>query len=232
MGDRPLVVGIDARELSGRPTGTGRYLRSLLRHWRDGGDRFVLYFDGAPPDDPVLRHPALRLQPVAGGGARGLLWQQRRLPEAARQQALDVFFSPAYTCPWRLHVPRVTAVHDVSFFAWPQDFALLDGLRRRLTVRPSLEASAVLLACSDFTRREMTRLFPALAARVRHVPLGPDEDLAPPPGRDAARARLDVRGPHVLSRGRDPQPPLRAGAPPCDRAAASRAPEGHARPRR
>ena len=30
---RALVVGIDGRELQGRPTGTGRYLRSLLRRF-------------------------------------------------------------------------------------------------------------------------------------------------------------------------------------------------------
>lgn len=201
MADRPLVVGIDARELSGRPTGTGRYLRSLLRHWRGGGDRLVLYFDDAPPGDPVLDHPSIRLRTVPSGGARGLAWQQRVLPAAAAQDGLDVFFSPAYTCPWRLPVPRVTAVHDLSYFAWPQDFSFLDGLRRRLTVRLSLQASAAVLVCSDFTRREMARLFPALSPRARLVPLGPDEDLAPAPERGPARARLGVTGPLALSVG-------------------------------
>ena len=33
-----LIVGIDGRELQGRPTGTGRYLRNLLRRWRETGD--------------------------------------------------------------------------------------------------------------------------------------------------------------------------------------------------
>jgi len=201
LADRPLVVGVDARELSGRPTGTGRYLRSLLRHWREGADRFVLYFDDAPPRDPVLDHPSIRRRPVPSGGARGLVWQQRALATAAAQDGLDVFFSPAYTCPWRLPVPRVTAVHDLSYFAWPQDFSFLDGLRRRLTVRLSLQASATLLVCSDFTRREMIRFFPALSPRVRLVPLGPDDDLPPAPDRAAARARLGLAGPLALSVG-------------------------------
>ena len=70
---RPLVVGIDARELAGRPTGTGRYLRNLLRHWREGGDRLVCYFNGPPALDPVLDHPAVRKRPLGDGGARGLV---------------------------------------------------------------------------------------------------------------------------------------------------------------
>jgi glycosyltransferase involved in cell wall biosynthesis len=201
LGGRPLVVGIDARELSGRPTGTGRYLRSLLRHWRGRGDALVLYFDGPPPDDPVLRDPSLRLRAVEKGRSRGLYWQQRLLPPAILEDHLDVFFAPAYTCPWRLAVPRVTTVHDLSFFAHPQDFAPIDAFRRRLGVALSVRVSARLLVCADFTVREMAHYFPDRAPRVRAIPHGPDEDLAPPPERAAARARLGLRGPLVLAVG-------------------------------
>jgi len=200
LGARRLVVGIDGRELQGRPTGTGRYLRSLLRHWRESGDRLVVYFDGAPPADSVLEHPAIRARAVPGAG-RGITWQQWALPRAAREDRVDVFFSPAYTCPLALDVPRVTAVHDLSFFSHPQDFTLLDGARRRLLVSLSVRASRHVLACSEFTRREIAERFPAVADRVLHVPLGPDEDLPPAPRRDEARRRLGVSGPLVITVG-------------------------------
>jgi glycosyltransferase involved in cell wall biosynthesis len=98
-------------------------------------------------------------------------------------------------------VPRVTAVHDLSFFAWPDDFGSLDGIRRRVLVGASLRASRAVLACSDLTRREIARFFPDLAARVRHVPLAAAEDLPPAPSRLDARARLDVKGPLILTVG-------------------------------
>ena len=123
------------------------------------------------------------------------------MPPAAREDALDVFFSPAYSCPLSLDVPRVTAVHDLSFFAHPQDFAFADALRRRVLVRLSLRASRLVPVCSDFTRRELARLFPDVAERAVHVPLGPDDDLPPPPPRDEARARLGIRGPYVITVG-------------------------------
>jgi glycosyltransferase involved in cell wall biosynthesis len=197
----PLVVGIDGRELQGRPTGTGRYLRSLLRHWRDAGDRLVVYFDGPAPDDPVLDHPSLTSRAVGAGGVRGIVWQERLLPRAARGDALDVFFSPAYSCPLSLPVPRVTTVHDLSFFSHPQDFTFVDALRRRLLTAASVRASAAILVVSEFTRREVAARFPARADRVVVVPHGPDEDLAPPPERADARRRLDVTGPFVLTVG-------------------------------
>ncbi len=194
------MIGIDGRELGGRPTGTGRYLRNLLRRWRDGGDTLAVYFNGPPPTDPVLDHHAVRVRSVGSGG-RGLVWQQRLLPPRVREDGVDVFFSPAYSCPLALDVPRVTAVHDLSFFAYPQDFAFLDGLRRRLLVGLSLRASRALLVCSEFTRRELARLFPDLASRARHVPLAADDDLPPAPAREAARARLGLGGPLVLTVG-------------------------------
>ncbi len=201
MDARPLAVGIDARELAGRPTGTGRYLRNLIRHWRESGDRLFCYFNGPPALDPVLDHPAVRKRPVGDGCARGIVWQERQLPRAAREDALDVFFAPAYSCPLSLDLPRVTTIHDVSFFARPQDFAFPDGLRRRVLVRLSLRASRVVTVVSDFTRREILRLFPDMRAPVVHVPHGSDDDLPPPPRREEARARLGVARPFVITVG-------------------------------
>jgi glycosyltransferase involved in cell wall biosynthesis len=200
LAPRPLVVGIDGRELAGAPTGTGRYLRNLLRRWRDSGDTLIVYFNGRPPADPVLDHPSIRPR-ASSGSARGVVWQQRELPRLVREDRPDVFFSPAYSCPLVLRTPRVTAVHDLSFFGYPQDFQPLDGLRRRLLVALSLGVSRSLLVCSDFTRRELLGLFPQLGERVLHVPLGPDDDLPAPPRREDARARLGLGGPYVLTVG-------------------------------
>lgn len=202
MGASALAIGIDGRELAGSaPTGTGRYLRNLLRRWRDSDDTLFVYFDGPPPADPVLDHPQVRARAVGRGGARGLVWQQRLLPARLREDDLDVFFSPAYSCPLPVDVPRVTAVHDLSFFAYPQDFGYLDGLRRRLLVGASIAASRTVLVCSEFTRRELGRLFPHLADRARHVALGPDDDLPPAPSREDSRTRLGITGPFLLTVG-------------------------------
>jgi hypothetical protein len=101
----------------------------------------------------------------------------------------------------RLRLPRVTAVHDLSFFSLPDDFTFGEALRRRLLLRASLPASSALLACSSFTRREIVGRFPETASRVFEVPLGPDLTLPPAPSRESARARLGIEGPLLLSVG-------------------------------
>ncbi len=201
MDGSPLVVGIDGRELQGRPTGTGRYLRNLLRRWGATGDTLIVYFSGPPPEEPALDHSTLVRRSIGDGRERGLVWQQGLLPAAARGDRLDVFFSPAYSCPLALSVPRVTAVHDLSFFSQPQDFTLRDAFRRRLLTTLGVGVSRGILACSEFTRRELRARFPAAADRVSHIPLGPDDDLPPSPSREEARRRLGVSGPYLITVG-------------------------------
>jgi glycosyltransferase involved in cell wall biosynthesis len=188
-----VLVGVDARELQGRPTGTGRYLRNLLRAWLEATDDvFLAYFKGAPPRDPVLAHPRVRARDLGSRPRSGWLWQERRLAPAARADGAEVLFCPAYTCPLTTPLPRVTTVHDLSFFALPGDFTLRDGLRRRALVAASIRASARVVAVSDFTRREIAGRFPDRASRVVCVPEGPDDDLPPPPPRPAARETLGI----------------------------------------
>lgn len=197
-----MRIGIDGRELQGRPTGTGRYLRSLLRVWaREGRDSLVVYFHGPAPRLPLFEASGFELRPIGDERAGGLLWQQSLLPRATREDRLDVFFSPAYECPLALRVPRVTAIHDLSFFARPHEFGWLDGCKRRLLVAASVRASAQILACSEFTRNQIAARFPEAAARVSLVPLGPDDDLPPAPSREEARRRLGIAGPVAISVG-------------------------------
>jgi glycosyltransferase involved in cell wall biosynthesis len=74
-------------------------------------------------------------------------------------------------------------------------------MRRRALVGASIDASRRLLAVSEFTRREIAARFPAAAGRIVVTPHGADDDLAAPPSREAARERLGLRGPMVLTVG-------------------------------
>ena len=193
-----MKVGVDARELAGRPTGTGRYLRNLLKAWPPG-DTLYLYFNGRAPAD--VEGGEGRVLRAAGHGGSGLVWAEGHLPPLARGDRLDVFFAPSYFCPLRLDLPRVTTVHDMSFFSLPHDFPAVDGARRRWLVRWGLEASARVIAVSEFTAREIASYFPEARGRVVTIHEAADTDLPPAPAREEARQRLGVPGPLLLSVG-------------------------------
>ncbi len=198
---RELRIGIDGRELEGKPTGVGRYLRSLLRRVvLQERHQFVIY-SSSPVALPISSR---RLETRVLPGGPPLIWEQRTLPVALRADRIDVLLSPAYSCPLMGSVPRVTAIHDLSFFARPEEFGLVHGLRRRAMARLSARVSRSILACSVFTKGEISRhLGEAAAAKTEVVLLGPDDDLPLGLGRETCRAALglDEGAPYILTVG-------------------------------
>ena len=162
-----MRIGIDARELCGKPTGVGRHLAGLLGAWaKDPGasrHTFVLY---AHQDTRV---PLPNAEPRLVPGSGGTLWEQLALPRAAKHDRLDVFFAPGYTAPLTSKTPTVVLVHDISFVAHPEWFRWKEGLRRRLITRWSSKRASLVLTVSEGARREILTYFGLPAGRVRCI---------------------------------------------------------------
>jgi glycosyltransferase involved in cell wall biosynthesis len=162
-----MRIGIDARELTGQPTGVGRHLMGLLRAWSAGPaaarHTFVLYSHESIT--PPMLSAELRVVP----GSSGTSWEQLTLPDAAKRDHLDVFFAPGYTAPLLLRTPVVVLVHDISFAAHPEWFRWREGLRRRLLTRWSCDRAKLVLTVSDAARREIITHFGIPDSRVRRI---------------------------------------------------------------
>jgi glycosyltransferase involved in cell wall biosynthesis len=148
-----MRIAIDARELTGKPTGVGRYLAQILTAWGE--------LPGAAAHDYVLCSPepvvvpgALRASVVTAPGS-GTLWEQRVLPRLV--SGSDVLFAPGYGGPLRSPAPMVITIHDVSFAAHPEWFSWREGLRRRWVTRLSARRAAKIITVSDFSKREIVR---------------------------------------------------------------------------
>ena len=164
-----MRIGIDARELCGKPTGVGRHLAGLLAAWdadpAASRHTFVLYAHQVAQETAPFRRGELRLVPGAGG----TLWEQVALPQAARRDQLDVFLAPGYTAPLAWTVPTVVIVHDISFVAHPEWFGWREGVRRRLVTRSSSGRAKLVLTVSEAARREILSHFGLAPDRVRCI---------------------------------------------------------------
>lgn len=169
-----MRIGIDARELSGRATGVGRYLAGLLREWTNGerarSHEFVLY----APEPVGITLDAHRFATRIIPGTSGTWWEQMRLPSVAAADHLDVFFAPAYTAPLRLDVPTVVTIHDLSYVAHPEWFRLREGARRRWLTRATVARARAIVTVSEFSKREIVERLGVSEAKVRVVPQGID----------------------------------------------------------
>jgi glycosyltransferase involved in cell wall biosynthesis len=195
----PLRIGIDARELLGERTGTGRYLGELLQRWTARSDaqerQFLLY----TPEPLTLAFDRAENRVVGGG--RGTIWEQTALSGAVRRDRPDVFFAPAYTAPLRLLMPLAVAIHDVSFSRHPEWFSWREGTRRRWITRSAARRAGVILTGSAFSSREIQDLYHVPANRIALVPYGVSR---PPSGTPARRERLVLYTGSIFNRRRLP----------------------------
>jgi glycosyltransferase involved in cell wall biosynthesis len=178
-----MRIGIDARELAGRPTGVGRYLSHILVEWGTTGEaarhEFVLYLPSpaSPTVAPLLT--ALRAKVTVVPGVPGTWWEQVQFPRAARRAHLDVLFAPAYTAPLLTSCPTVVTVHDLSYMAHPEWFPAREGWRRRVLTRAAARRARVVLTDSAFSRSEVVRLTGVAPERVQVIYLGAGIDSPP-----------------------------------------------------
>jgi glycosyltransferase involved in cell wall biosynthesis len=176
-----IRIGIDARELVGDATGTGRYLGELVSRWAarpDANRRELMLYTPEPLPLAQAFPASARLREIVCGSGRGTWWEQTHLRRAVRADPPDVFFAAAYTAPLALGIPLALAVHDVSFAAHPEWFRPTEGARRRLITRQAARRARVVFTFSEFSKREIVERLGVAPERVRIVHHGVTERRA------------------------------------------------------
>ena len=105
-----MRIAVDGRPLRHPYAGIGVYAREILGRL-DRDHELFIYLDRDLPDAPDL--PGICR---AGSGRRltGLVTANVAFPRWARQDAVDVFFSPRHHLPLTLHgIPSVVTIHDL-----------------------------------------------------------------------------------------------------------------------
>jgi glycosyltransferase involved in cell wall biosynthesis len=122
------------------------------------------------------------------------------LPSLVRTANVDVLFSPGYSLPPRTGVPRVVALHDLSFERFGQEFGWRERWRRRWLARRAARVARRVLVDTEAMREEMVARYRLPAERVGVVPLGVERRFDPRPHAADAEilARLGVGPPYLL----------------------------------
>jgi glycosyltransferase involved in cell wall biosynthesis len=168
---RPIAVA--ARDLGGEPRGVHRWLTEMTGAWRAlGRDRDIaLYVErdhdlALEPGDFEVR----AIGPGPGGGATA--WEQWTLARALRRDRPEVLLGPGNSLPLAVPTPAVVVLHDLSFEARPDWFSWREGARRRLLARRAARRARLALVVSEFTAREVERLYRLPRSRLQVVPNG------------------------------------------------------------
>jgi glycosyltransferase involved in cell wall biosynthesis len=144
-----LRVGIDVSPLVQTNAGTARYLRGLLAH-----NEYERAAFGGPGRLAAL--------------ARDVWWYPVQLPREARK--LDLLHCPTFRGPFRSAVPVVVTVHDLAVLRHPGTFNQWTRRYSRLAVPRVARAARLVIAVSEFTRRELLELLAVPEERIRVIP--------------------------------------------------------------
>jgi glycosyltransferase involved in cell wall biosynthesis len=174
-----MRIAIDARALTGRYTGDRTYWRNLLSALLrlDNRNEYLLYSRLPIPEGELHTDaPNLTLRTLDAPNDR--LWALQALPRAVKEDRADILHVQ-YTVPLGCPCPVVTSVHDISFRLFPQWFPLRHRLLLNLTVPPSMQRAARVIAISESSRQDILRVYKLPPEKVVTTLLGLPEGFAP-----------------------------------------------------
>ena len=192
--NRPLRIAVDAMQVGSSPAGIGRYITELVQafdSYADESYEITAYTSALARSLLEWSPKRVRVVPVGGpGGTRKrILQQQLVLPKLVKAHS-DIVHYPDYLTALGKPAPCVVTIHDVAyaasaaFYPWPQ------RMIRHAMYPVALRAATTIVAVSEFTRREILRVFPSVPPeKVRVVYSG----ILPPSesGEDTCRALRD-----------------------------------------
>lgn len=159
-----MIIGIDGRELEGKPTGVGIYLRSILQRLRlPAGAQLQIYFKREVPPNLEGIKAELILLPSQDSN---LIWQQRTLSSQLRHRGVKLFFSPSNSGPWFFKGINVITVHDLSYFRYPEWFSLKERASRKLNTHLSVRQADRIYVVSNYVGKEIQERFHVAASRI------------------------------------------------------------------
>jgi glycosyltransferase involved in cell wall biosynthesis len=194
-----MRVAIDGRTIVHDRSGVGTYADQIVR-WLLRLDSHNEYFLFLVTDAPGLEAPNLQKILIAGYDRMILnrWWENVLLPGYLTRHEIDVYFSPSYTLPilprlgavvapvslpqklTALFNPRktpryVVTIHDVIGAIHPETFTPKMRMWQALFSRNAAVLADRLIAVSESTKRDFTRLYGPVHQDIVVVPHGLDE---------------------------------------------------------
>lgn len=199
-----MRIALDARPLAGPRTGIGRYMEGILLGLlpRLELEEFAL----CSPRDLVLSEMLRRdnrVRAIVQKGWKGNLWLQIALPRLLQTRKVDLFHGTLFLLPILSSCPQVLNVYDLTLYRYPGSMEWKNLCLLRLLLPASLRKAKKIVTLSEFVRREIGAMWPALAEKVVVIPGAPYlertcREKLPGPDRKRVLRRYGLLDPYIL----------------------------------
>lgn len=182
-----MRIGIDARLVFYHQAGIGQYILRLTNALAalDRENEYLLF---------QSRKDSTRLVDAPNFHRRDLWTPSHHQIERVAMSvemlphSLDVFHSPDFIPPHKLRAPSVITVHDLAFLLYPR-FLTPAAARYYGQIDPASRSAAHIIAVSQSTKRDITRLLGVPEERVSVIYEAAHSDTRPL-NREQARAQV------------------------------------------
>jgi glycosyltransferase involved in cell wall biosynthesis len=171
-----LRIGIDVNEANVKSkVGTGQYTYHILENWYKRTDLdFHLYHRDPLQGDLPAEREGWKYHQVKPSKA----WIRFGLPlYLATHAKNDVFWSPAHYMPAYTGCPSVVTIHDLAYEYFPKLFLPSDLYKLKNWSLQAVNQSAQVIAVSDSTKFDLTKVYETDASKITVVHNGYDADI-------------------------------------------------------
>jgi glycosyltransferase involved in cell wall biosynthesis len=173
-------IAIDARPLSGRIDGIARYTFEITKRIIENPQhKWFLYSN--KPLNTKLDATAVRV--AMAPAANSVICSQILFPAWAKEDAIDVFWTPRHHLPLRLECPSMVTIHDLCWIKLPESMPILRRISEGYLTPRSIQKAERICVVSRTTAKDLESEFSLLHKPVDFVPPGlskfsPMEDLS------------------------------------------------------
>jgi glycosyltransferase involved in cell wall biosynthesis len=150
---KPLIIGVDIRDLQIAKTGTKTYLEELCKQFKrlDNNEQHFHFIDS---NIPVYtgKNKLLKLLEHL----RYQLWKQLILPLKALSKGCDIIFCTDNVVPLvHMGYTTIPVFHDAFFFENPEHYGKLWLRLYKLTAIPAAKRSAFVITPSEYAKKQI-----------------------------------------------------------------------------
>jgi glycosyltransferase involved in cell wall biosynthesis len=118
-----------------------------------------------------------------------ILIEQLEAPRLAAGRGAALYHGLAFALPARLGCPGLVTVYDLSFATAPQTHKRLNRMYLNAVTRWSCRRAARVIAISDWTKRDLVRLYGIPPEKIDVTPLAPGAGMGPASAQSVAAFR-------------------------------------------
>lgn len=169
-----MNIGIDCRELTGKPTGIGRSLTEFLKLASSRTVKHKIFLFGNQRthfEQDFLNETTF--QRILLPEKNTLIWDQVKLKRELKKQGVEVFFSPYYKIPLFSRTKLIISIFDVAYLLMePDKNYFKNKYYLKKFIKFASTKAEVILTCSHHTKKDLLNILNLPEDKIKVVYLG------------------------------------------------------------